>query len=189
MKKGFTLIELLAVIVILTMTITLVVVKVDKNIKEANKFKNERAANTLENAAVLFIDDYSNELSNFDTLNVDVITIAQLIDKGLIDSKEIKDPTSNVVVVANINGITKAKYTKTTKNTIFINGPSQISIIINAQYNELGAYVAIPNTGVVQLTGSNITSNVETGTLGDYEITYTYSGADTIKRIVSVIDY
>ena len=91
--------------------------------------------------------------------------------------------------MANINGITKAKYTKTTKNTIFINGPSQISIIINAQYNELGAYVAIPNTGVVQLTGSNITSNVETGTLGDYEITYTYSGADTIKRIVSVIDY
>jgi len=187
MKKGFTLIEMLAVIVILGITITIVAIKVDSNIKNSNKFENERMSQTLEEAAILFVENYRSELTSISSKGVDTISISQLINKGLISRSDVKDSVSNIIVVADIDGIIKAKYTKTSQNVIFLNGGSQISIYRGSSYIELGAYVAIPGSGLVELTSSNISSNVNINTAGDYEVTYTYAGTTTVKRIVNVI--
>ena len=90
--------------------------------------------------------------------------------------------------IADINGILKTDYIGTSKSVIFLNGPSDISIYKGDNYTEMGAYVAIPETGIVELTSSNISSNVNTNTVGDYEVTYSYSGASSVSRKVSVID-
>ncbi len=187
MKRGFTLIELLAVIIILAVTITIVVVKVDKNLKDANKFGDERTAQMLEEAAILFVENYKNELSNINSIGVDTITINQLINKGLIESKNIKDNTANIILIANIDEIIKSKYTKTQQSVIFLNGSSQISIYKGSEYVELGAYVAVPGRGVLELPGSNISTNFDKNKIGEYEVNYTYSSATPVKRIVNVI--
>ena len=189
MKKGFTLIELLAVIVILSITVTIVIVRIDKNIKDTTKFSNERLAETLEDAAILFVENYKNELTNFSTKKVDLIRINQLINKGLIDQKIIKDSLTNVVLVAEVNGTIKSKYIKTSKPVIFLNGPSQISLKKGENYVEYGAYVAIPETEVKVLENNYISSNsINTSTVGKYEKTYSYTSATNVIREIYVIN-
>lgn len=188
MKKGFTLIEILAVIVILTLTTTIVIIKVDKNIKETNKFSKERVAETIEDAAILFVENYKNELTDYDTKKVDLITINQLINKGLIDSKTIKETTTNVVLVAEIHGTIKSKYIKTSKPVIFLNGPSQITLKKGETYTEYGAYVAVPGVEVKELESYHISSNtIPTNTVGKYEKSYAYTTATEVIREIYVI--
>ena len=90
MKRGFTLIELLAVFIILGVTMTLVIIKIDNNIKNANDFANEQTIGLIENAAYLYEEEYRSELLNIDSLKVDTVTISTLISKGLINSNDIK---------------------------------------------------------------------------------------------------
>lgn len=186
-KKGFTLVELLATIVILAVTITIVFVKVDKNIKDANDFGNQMQAETIESAAYLYVEDNRASLSNLNSKKVDTVTIGTLINSGLLSSKEVKDiDTNNVVLIAEINGILKTMYVGTSKRVIFLNGPSDISFYLGDSYIEMGAYVAIPETGLVEVT--NISSNINPSVIGDYEVIYSYSGASPVKRKVSVIN-
>lgn len=188
-KNGFTLVELLAVIVILGITISIVFVKVDNNIKNANEFGNERQRDTIESAALLYVDDNYASLTNLEEKKVDVVTISTLINYGLLSSKDVKNiDGNNLVLIADINGIYKIEYIGTSKSVIFLNGPSDISIYVGDIYTEMGGYIAIPGTGLVELTSSNINSNVNTNVVGDYEITYSYSGVDSVVRKVSVID-
>jgi len=188
MKRGFTLIELLAVFIILGVTMTLVIIKIDNNIKNANDFANEQTIGLIENAAYLYEEEYRSELLNIDSLKVDTVTISTLISKGLINSNDIKNiPTSNIVLIAEISKTIKTKYTITSKNVIFLNGSEEISISQNNQYEELGAYVAIPGTGVIELDESNISSNIDIYTKGKYEVIYSYPNTTSVKRIVNVI--
>jgi len=188
-KKGFTLVELLAVIVILGITITIVFVKVDNNIKEANDFGNKMQNEAIESAANLYADDNSSSLTNLNEKKVDTVTISTLINSGLLAKKDVKDiDESDLVLIADINGIYKIKYIGTSKSVIFLNGPSEMSIYKGDVYTEMGAFVAIPGTGLVELTSSNISSNVNNNTVGDYEVTYSYSDASSVVRKVSVID-
>lgn len=190
MKKinGFTLVELLAVIIILCITVTIVVVKVDKNIKDANDFGNEMQIENIESAALIYVEEYSNSLTNLKSKNVDTITISTLINSGLLNSKDVKDvSTSNLVLIANINGNLNVKYIGTSKNVIFLNGSKEISLYQGDTYNEMGAYVAIPGTGLVELTSSNIVSTVNTSTKGEYKVTYSYENATSVVRKVSVL--
>lgn len=190
MKKinGFTLVELLAVIIILCITVTIVVVKVDKNIKDANNFGNEMQIENIESSALIYADEYTSSLTNLQSKNVDTITISTLINSGLLNSKDVKDiSTSDLVLIANINGDLKVKYIRTSKNVIFLNGSKEISLYQGDTYNEMGAYVAIPGTGLVELTSSNILSTVNTSAKGEYKVTYSYSGATSVVRKVSVL--
>lgn len=190
MKKinGFTLVELLAVIIILCITVTIVVVKVDKNIKDANDFGNEMQIENIESAALIYADDYTSNLTNLKSKNVDTITISTLINSGLLNSKDVKEiSTSDLVLIANINGDLRVKYIGASKNVIFLNGSKEISLYQGDTYNEMGAYVAIPGTGLVELTSSNIVSTVNTSTKGEYQVTYSYSGAASVVRKVSVL--
>lgn len=190
MKKinGFTLVELLAVIIILCITVTIVVVKVDKNIKDANEFGNEIQIENIESAALIYADEYTSSLSNLQNIKADTITISTLINSGLLNSKDVKDiSTDNIVLIANINGDLRVKYIGTSQNVIFLNGSKEISLYQGDTYNEMGAYVAIPGTGLVELTSSNISSNVNASTKGEYKVTYSYSGATSVIRKVSVL--
>ena len=187
MKKGFTLVELLAVIVILGVTIAIVAVKIDSSIKNSNNFINERQVELIENAANLYVEEYSNEITNFSTLNVGKVTLGTLINKGLIKEKDVKDiSTSNVVMIAKVNGSIKTKYTETEKNVIFLVGTDKVTTTLGSTYTDLGAYALVVNTGLVELTSSNMTSTVNVNTAGTYKVTYSYTNASNVERIVTV---
>ena len=62
-KNAFTLIELLSVIIILGLTVTLVVVRVEKNIKDTKKLANAMQIKMIEDAALLMSTDYQDELT------------------------------------------------------------------------------------------------------------------------------
>lgn len=188
-KNGFTLVELLATIAILCMTISIVVVQVDKNIKQANDFGNEMQIEAIESAAIIYAEEYKNNLSNIEEKKVDTVSLETLINQGLLYEKDVKNiDKTNIIVIAEINNSIKVKYTKENKNVIFLNGPSEISIYAGDEYKEMGAYVAIPGTGIVELTSSNITSTIDTANVGDYKVTYSYENTSSVERKVSVIN-
>ena len=188
-KNGFTLVELLATIVILCITITIVIVQVDKNIKDANDFGNKMQKEAIESAALLYVEDYRSNLTNLNSKKVDTVSLETLINQGLLQDKDVKNiDKSNVIVIAEINNSLKVNYTGVSKNVIFLNGPSEISIYLGDNYTEMGAYVAIPGTGVIELTSSNISSTIDTSNVGEYKVTYSYENTEPVERIVSVIN-
>ncbi len=187
-KKGFTLVELIAVVTILAITIIIVTVKIDHNIKDANKFVSEQAINAIESASLLYVENDSREIPTLSSIKVATVTVGTLINKGYLSEKEIKDVrNTDKVLIAEINGNIKTKYIQTDKCVIFLNGPSDISISVGKNYNELGAVVAIPGEGLVNLTNSNINSTVNTSSTGEYKVTYSYTNAEDVIRKVLVI--
>lgn len=187
-KKGFTLVELIAVVAILAVTIIIVTVKIDNNIKDTNKFVNEQVINMIEESAYLYVENDSRDIQSLENKKVAIITIGTLINKGYLNEKELKNvKNSDKILIADINGNIKVKYVQTEKSVIFINGPSEISISVGKNYNELGAVVAIPGEGLINLTNSNINSNVNTNSVGEYNVTYSYTNAENVIRKVIVV--
>jgi prepilin-type N-terminal cleavage/methylation domain-containing protein len=193
-EKGFTLIEILAVIVIISITTLLIITSVEKRIKEAKNILSSSQLETIENAVYVYAINYASEIPDLEIKGVDTVTLATLIDKGLIETSDITIngdvlPTTNTAIIAYVNGSLKAKYdeSQTGSNIIFLVGASSISISKNSTYTDMGAYVVIPETGIVELTSSNMSSNVNTGTSGTYQVTYTYSNSTSVTRTVRVL--
>lgn len=186
-KKGFTLVELIAVITILCITITIVVVKVDKNINDANEFGYEMQIKTIEEAAKIYAE--TKKITELEEYSVTNIKLQTLTNEGLLTSKDIRKLNiASFVLVAKINNQLKVKYTNTSKNVIFLNGPTEVSYYVGDEYKEMGAYVAIPKTGVIKLEDSNIVSNVNAAQQGEYKVIYSYENTDSVERKVSVIN-
>ncbi len=193
-NKGFTLIELLAVIVIIAITSLLLITNVSKRVKESKNILTESQIETIETAALLYSEEYPTELTSFNTLNVDTVTLSMLISKGLILTSDITIngevlSTSNVVVIAKINNQVKTKYDidQTGKNIIFLLGLDEVSVYKNETYSDMGAYVAIVGTGIIELTESNMVTTVNTTILGTYTVTYSYTNSLSVTRTVNVI--
>ena len=187
-KDAFTLIELLAVIFILGLMVTMITIKVTKNIKKAENLATTHQKSMIESAAILYATDYSEELTNLTTKNVDKVTLSTLVTAGLLTESSIEGITlSNEVFIAKIGDELKSKYDPTSSNAIFINSLDEISISVGSTYTDAGAYIAIPGTGVSLLTSGNITSTVNTSTIGNYTVTYTYTNATTVVRKVEVL--
>lgn len=193
-EKGFTLIEILAVIVIISITTLLIITSVEKRVKEAKTLLTDSQIETIENAAYVYAINYETEIPDLGTKGVDTVTLSALIDKGLIETSDITIkgtvlPTTNTVMIAYINGNMKAKYdeSQSGQNLIFLVGPSSISISKNSTYTDMGAYAVVPETGIVQLTSSNMSSNVNSGTSGTYQVTYTYTNSLSVTRTVRVL--
>lgn len=190
-KNAFTLIELLSVIIILGLTVTLVVVRVEKNIKDTKKLANDMQVNMIEEAALLMSTDYQDELTILDSKNVETITLQTLVNKGLLKSSDLKGiPLSNKVLLAKINDDIRVNYDKlqSNKNVIFLTGLDNITLHKNDTYTESGAYVAIIDTGVVALTSSNISGTINTNTVGTYKKTYSYNNAVSVTRTINIIE-
>jgi len=193
-KKGFTLIEILAVIVIISVTTLLIITNVEKRIKSAKEVLKSSQIETIENAAYIYAMNYSSEIPDLKEKGVETIPLSTLISKGLIEASDIKIsdqdlPVTNVIVISYINGTFKTKYdiNQTGKNIIFLVGLKEISTTKDSTYNDMGAYVAIQEIGVLELTSLNMSSNVNTSAIGTYQVTYTYSNSISVTRVVKVI--
>jgi prepilin-type N-terminal cleavage/methylation domain-containing protein len=190
-KNAFTLIELLSVIIILGLTVTLVVVRVEKNIKDTKKLANAMQIKMIEDAALLMSTDYQDELTKLNSKNIETITLQTLVNKGLLKSSDLKGiPLSNKVLLAKINDDIRVNYDKlqSNKNVIFLTGLDNITLHKNDTYTESGAYVAIIDTGVVALTSSNISGTINTNTVGTYKKTYSYNNAVSVTRTINIIE-
>lgn len=190
-KNAFTLIELLSVIIILGLTVTLVVVRVEKNIKDTKKIANAMQIKMIEDAALLMSTDYQDELTKLNSKNIETITLQTLVNKGLLKSSDLKGiPLSNKVLLAKINDDIRVNYDKlqSNKNVIFLTGLDNITLHKNDTYTESGAYVAIIDTGVVALTSSNISGTINTNTVGTYKRTYSYNNAVSVTRTINIIE-
>ena len=189
-KKGFTLVELLAVIVIIGVTTILISVKVVDNIKKAKTTALNSKKELIENAAVIYAANYKSELTSFNTIKVELISINTLVEKGLILVSDIKEiPLTNLVLIAEIEKEIKSNYDfeQLGKNVIFLSGVEEISMASNKTYTDAGAYVAVINSGIVQLTSDNMTSNLNISVLGDYTVTYSYENAKDAVRKIKII--
>jgi len=189
-KNAFTLIELLSVIIILGLTVTLVVVRVEKNIKDTKKLANAMQIKMIEDAALLMSTDYQDELTKLNSKNIETITLQTLVNKGLLKSSDLKEiPLSNKVLLAKINDDIRVNYDKlqSNKNVIFLTGLDNITLHKNDTYTE-SAYVAIIDTGVVALTSSNISGTINTNTVGTYKRTYSYNNAVSVTRTINIIE-
>lgn len=190
-KNAFTLIELLSVIIILGLTVTLVVVRVEKNIKDTKKLANAMQIKMIEDAALLMSTDYQDELTKLNSKNIETITLQTLVNKGILKSSDLKGiPLSNKVLLAKINDDIRVNYDKlqSNKNVIFLTGLDNITLHKNDTYTESGAYVAIIDTGVVALTSSNISGTINTNTVGTYKKTYSYNNAVSVTRTINIIE-
>ena len=99
-KKGFTLVELLAVIVILGIIATITIFSVSDILTDSKNSLSQTQIKKVEESAKVY---YLKEgMSN----NDNCVSISELISKGYIESKEVKDPKTK----EEINGYVKITY-------------------------------------------------------------------------------
>lgn len=94
-NKAFTLVELLAVIIVLGLLTTLVVTNIDKIVDRSENDIYKNQIYDILDSAYDFTLKYSNYLPD-ENNNVKYITLAHLINEGLIDS-DIKNPKTNKI--------------------------------------------------------------------------------------------
>lgn len=191
-KNGFTLIELLVVISLVAAISILVTSKISRNVKEAELMKENNIISSIEEAAYIYAINYSNELEYINTKNVDKVSIDTLVNKGLIkNTTELSSLLDKDVLIVKINDNIKTYYNESwvsSKPVIFLLGLSDVTIKLNSNYVDAGAYVAILNSGVSRLESGNIVSTVDTTTIGNYVVTYSYPNATSVSRNVRVVN-
>ena len=94
-KKGFTLIELLAVIVIISILLTLVSLSVTKRVKKVKDDLHTTQINSILSAAEVWVIDNIESLHTGCT----VVTLGELQNLGLI-SDTIEDPSTKAPIAA-----------------------------------------------------------------------------------------
>lgn len=191
-NHGFTLLEVIAVVTIIAMLALVIVPIVDKNIKDVQNFASDAQIETFEQAAYVYAISYRSEISSLDTNKVATVTLQTLYDKGLLNQQNLGDISkTNKVVVALIDDEIKTVYDKhqDTSPIIILHGPQQLTMTINTGYDELGAEVVTfsPSLTIAELDISNIDfSGVDSAKADTYKVNYNYTGADTVKRTVTV---
>ena len=96
-NKGFTLVEVLAVLVILTIIISIAIPSISSSIGRSKSTQNAIRYNFLENKAEEYVGDNKSEVINSLTggVNECYIEISTLISKGYVSEKEAKDSDGN----------------------------------------------------------------------------------------------
>lgn len=105
-NKGFTLIELLAVVVILITIIVIITPKVFKQLKTAENVTDKEQINAIINASQIYMNQNSNFLPNENDLYV--LSLDELKESGLIQKKQILNPSTN----EELTGCIVVKYEK-----------------------------------------------------------------------------
>ena len=96
MKKGFTLIELLAVIVILGVILSITFLSVNTIIKNSKESLSDSQKHNIEEAAKAY---YLKEGTYSDNA---CVNLSDLINKGYIDAKEVKDPETKQTMTGSV---------------------------------------------------------------------------------------
>ena len=146
MKKGFTLVELLAVIVILGVIALITVVSVNNILSDSKDSLSATQKHNVEEAAKAY---YLKEgMDEEDTC----ISISELISKGYIEAKEVKDPKTK----ENLEGYVKITVPSTSEFNQYTYEYQEISCESLVEYI---TNLYSPNSTV---TNNSITYNVDT---------------------------
>lgn len=196
-SKGFTLIETLGVLILLGVLITILISIVDEDLSYGKSFASDSQVKLIEESANIYYQNYKSEIPTIDSNSIALITVQTLFDKGFIDDKDLIintkltiEKTDNVILYL-IDGEIYTLYDReqNSEPIIVLKGPSEIKITINGSYYEYGAVVIdTTNVTISNLDPINITGSVNTSTEGEYEIIYSYSTSDQVKRKVIVED-
>lgn len=196
-SKGFTLIETLGVLILLGVLITILISIVDEDLSYGKSFASDSQVKLIEESANIYYQTYKSEIPTIDSNNIALITVQTLFDKGFIDDKDLIintkltiEKTDNVILYL-IDGEIYTLYDReqNSEPIIVLKGPSEIKITVNGSYYEYGAVVIdTTNVTISNLDPINITGSVNTSTEGEYEIIYSYSTSDQVKRKVIVED-
>lgn len=194
-KKGFTVLEILAVIVIIVMLSLMLIPIIEKHIENAKGVLTSSQITTIENSAYVYAYNFRSEIPDLNNSGVAIVTVQTLINKGLLQSNsftingKVIIPSNATIVIINHDGEIKTKYDKNfqTKPLIILNGMDKMAISKGSNYIEPGALLIKFNPKSIEgLSTGNITSNVDVSVAGKYEVQYTYAGAETVKREVTV---
>lgn len=196
-SKGFTLIETLGVLILLGVLITILISIVDEDLSYGKSFASDSQVKLIEESANIYYQNYKSEIPTIDSNSIALITVQTLFDKGFIDDKDLIintkltiEKTDNVILYL-IDGEIYTLYDReqNSEPIIVLKGPSEIKITVNGSYYEYGAVVIdTTNVTISNLDPINITGSVNTSTEGEYEIIYSYSTSDQVKRKVIVED-
>lgn len=102
MKNGFTLVELLAVIVILSILITIVVISVNPILSSSKSSLSEIQKTNVERAAKTYYlrEGMSKEQAEGKTESC--VNVSELISKGYVESSEVIDPESKDPMIGSV---------------------------------------------------------------------------------------
>lgn len=95
-NKGFTLIELLAVLVILSIIITIAIPSITSAVERNKQKVKDAKIKIIISHAENYASTYKNILKNDTSGNI-CINVKDLIDKGLLDDNDIKDMDENML--------------------------------------------------------------------------------------------
>lgn len=150
-KNAFTFIEVLGVITILAIISTLIIIVVDKNLKDSKKTLSEIQIENIKSAASMWRTDNIEQVPDDGYYT---ITLGQLIDLGYID--ELVDPKNN-------NTFNRNLIIKINVDNVLIDEESSIDDVIDANINsEIALIQENMNNGVLDgVYYYNIRGNLE----------------------------
>ena len=146
-NKGFTLIELLAVVAILITVVAILTPKIFKQFKTAENITNQEQINSLINTAKIYMNQNSNLLPEEN--NIYIISLNELKHSGLIQTKEILNPSTK----EELTGCIIVKYENNKYKYEYKEENEQITVTFD------------PQGGTLQETSKNVILGEKYGTL------------------------
>lgn len=191
-KKGFTLVELLATLVLVGVLSTILIRVSVKKINETKEKGRITLINSIELAAKEYALEEGNKIENFNINNYAYIKLKTLVEaekfnNSLVDPTTKKSLSLNdtVYVTRSFNGAIHSYYD--------INQNNNAKITLNGAYNiyiEKGNTFTDPGVVAKDSNGNNVTSSVvvsgtvDTNTVGNYVITYTYNNVSITRNVI-----
>jgi len=193
-KNAFTLIELLAVLIILTLVITIAIPLVSRVMKESREKATETIVKNIEASAKKYVTDNirdMDELNRFGFMNVSIRT---LVENKYIQSN-LKNPNTNELIFFDDVVYVTLDYNSKLEVSYDINQSSKAKITLKGFFNDKvkvgSTYVdpgAIGFDGIITDDHIMSTTVVDTSKEGVYKLEYFYSNSNVIFRYVIVTD-
>lgn len=92
-NKGFTLVELLAVLILVSVIMTIAIPSIGSSMSRAKKKENASSIKILESAAEFYVSDYKYNIN--DSLEQCYITINELLNNDFITEDDVVDSDGN----------------------------------------------------------------------------------------------
>ena len=146
-KKGFTLVEMLAVVAILIIVIAIITPKIFTQFKHAEKVTDQEQINSLIETAKIYMNQNSNLLPEEN--NIYTISLNDLKESGLIQTKEILNPSTK----EELTGFIIVKYENNKYKYEYKEENEQITVTFD------------PQGGTLQETSKNVILGEKYGTL------------------------
>lgn len=193
-KNAFTLVELIATIGLLGMLATITITISVRKINETKEKARDTMIESIELAAKNYINDYGNEILEFNNNDNVYISLQTLVEKEYFTESLIDPTTKKSLPLTNEIYVTREESGEIT-STYNVNQRKEPKITLIGSYNEYveegSEYV---EKGVIAINSSKedvstiitITGNVDTTTPNTYKITYEL---DNVKITRNVIVY